>query len=280
MKQLIQKITEKPLWVNMLAGLGIILILIILFFSLLGWITGYGNTTKVPSVTGQEITAATQILEQAGFEVVIQDSVYVDSIPKLAVVRQTPEADATVKSGRTIYLTVNRMVPPQVEMPSLIGYSVKSAELYLQSLQLKMGTITYKPDIARNSVLEQLYNGVAVKEGDKVPLGATINFVLGSGLGGNEMDVPNLIGMTLSEARSYLSSMSINVGAIVAVGAVRDSATAFVVRQTPEYLSDMLDDAGNRTPNKIRQGQLMDIYISNVAPIRDTGRIIPPTNQN
>jgi len=280
MKQFIRKITEKPLWVNMLAGLGIILILIILFFSLLGWITGYGNTAKVPSVAGQEITAATQILEQAGFEVVIQDSVYVHSIPKLAVVRQTPEADATVKSGRTIYLTVNRMVPPQVEMPSLIGYSVKSAELYLQSLQLKMGSITYKPDIARNSVLEQLHNGVAVKEGDKVPLGATISFVLGSGLGGNEMDVPNLIGMTLSEARSYLSSMSINIDAVVSVGSIRDSATAFVVRQSPEYLSEMLDDAGNRTPNKIRQGQLMDIYISNVAPIRDTGRIIPPPNQN
>ena len=280
MKQYIKKITEKPLWVNVLAGLGIILILIVLFFSLLGWITGYGNITKVPSITGQEVSAATQILEEAGFEVEIQDSVYVDSIPKLAVVRQTPEADATVKSGRTIYLTINRVVPPQVEMPSLIGYSVKSAELYLQSLQLKMGAVTYKPDIARNSVLEQLYNGVAVKEGDKVPIGATINFVLGSGLGGNEMDVPNLIGMTLSEARSYLSSMSINVGAIVAVGSIRDSATAFVVRQSPEYLSEMLDEAGNRTTNKIRQGQLMDIFISNIAPVRDTGKIVPPPNQN
>lgn len=280
MKQFIKKITEKPLWVNMLAALGIVLILIILFFSLLGWFTGYGNITKVPSVTGQEVTAATQLLEQAGFEVEIQDSVYVDSIPKLAVVRQTPEADATVKSGRTIYLTVNRMVPPQVEMPSLIGYSVKSAELYLQSLQLKMGTITYKPDIARNSVLEQLYNGVAVKEGDKVPLGATISFVLGSGLGGNEMDVPNLVGMTLSEARSYLSSLSINVGAIVAMGNIRDSATAFVVRQSPDYLSELLDDAGNRMPNKIRQGQVMDMYISSVGPIRDTGKImIPPPSQ-
>lgn len=280
MKQFIKKITEKPLWVNMLAALGIVLILIILFFSLLGWFTGYGNITKVPSVTGQEVTAATQLLEQAGFEVEIQDSVYVDSIPKLAVVRQTPEADATVKSGRTIYLTVNRMVPPQVEMPSLIGYSVKSAELYLQSLQLKMGTITYKPDIARNSVLEQLYNGVAVKEGDKVPLGATISFVLGSGLGGNEMDVPNLVGMTLSEARSYLSSLSINVGAIVAVGNIRDSASAFVVRQSPDYLSELLDDAGNRMPNKIRQGQVMDMYISSVGPIRDTGKImIPPPSQ-
>lgn len=276
MKQYIQKITEKPLWVNILAGLGIILILIILFFSLLGWLTGYGDVTKVPQVTGQEVTAATQVLEQAGFEVVIQDSVYVDSVPKLAVVRQTPEADAAVKSGRTIYLTVNRKIPPQVEMPSLIGYSVKSAELYLQSLQLKMGTVTYKPDIARNSVLEQLFNGVPVKEGDKVPLGATISFVLGSGLGGADMDVPNLIGMTLEEARSYLSTVSINIGSIVAMGTIRDSATAFIVRQSPDYLSDMLDPSGSQMPNKIRQGQVMDIYISSVAPIRDTGRIIPP----
>jgi len=69
MKQFLKKITEKPLWVNMLAALGIVLILIILFFSLLGWFTGYGNITKVPSVTGQEVTAATQLLEQAGFEV-------------------------------------------------------------------------------------------------------------------------------------------------------------------------------------------------------------------
>ncbi|MBW0161146.1 MAG: PASTA domain-containing protein, partial [Sediminibacterium sp.] len=206
----------------------------------------------------------------------IQDSVYVDSLPKLAVVRQTPEADAAVKSGRTIYLTVNRQVSPQVEMPSLIGYSVKSAELYLQSLQLKMGTITYKPDIARNSVLEQLYNGVPIKAGDKVPLGATISFVLGSGLGGSEIDVPNLIGMTLDEARSYLSTLSINTGAIVGVGAIKDSATAFVVRQSPDYLSELLDPSGNRVPNKIRQGQIMDLYISSVAPIRDTGRIIPP----
>lgn len=276
MKQFIQKITAKPLWVNILAGLGIVLILIFLFFSLLGWITNYGKVTNVPAVTGQEVTAAIQVLEQAGFEVEIQDSVYVDSLPKLAVVRQTPEADAVVKSGRTVYLTVNRQVPPQVEMPSLIGYSVKSAELYLQSLQLKMGTVTYKPDIARNSVLEQLYNGVAVKEGDKVPLGATINFVLGSGLGGSEMDVPNLIGMTLGEARSYLSTLSINLGAVVAMGTIRDSTTAFVIRQSPDYLSEMLDPSGNRVANKIRQGQVMDLYISSVAPIRDTGRIIPP----
>lgn len=275
MKQLIQRLTHKPLWVNILAGLGILLILIILFFSLLGWFTRAGDVTTVPAVTGQEFTAATRILELEGFEVQVQDSVYVDSLPKLSVVRQMPEADANVKSGRTIYLTINRMVPPQVEMPSLLGYSIKSAELYLQSLQLKLGAITYKPDIARNSVLEQSYNGVAVKAGDKVPLGASINLVLGSGVGGSDMAVPDLIGMTLSEARSYLSTMNINIGSVVAVGTVRDSSSAYVVRQSPEYLSAQLDATGNRVPNKIREGQVMDLFISSNAPRIDSTFNLP-----
>lgn len=279
MKAFIEKITSKPLWVNILAGIGLLLVIITLFFLLLGWMTGYGHTAKVPSVTGQNMTAAQQVLEQAGFDVVIQDSVYVDSIPKLAVVRQSPEADATVKAGRTVYLTINRTVPPQVEMPSLLGYSVKSAEMYLQSLQLKMGTVSYKPDIARNSVLEQLYNGVSIAAGTKVPIGATISLVLGSGVGGSDMDVPNLIGMTLAEARDYLSTVNVNVGSIVAVGQIKDSATAFVVRQSPEYLSPILDAVGNRVPNKIREGQLMDLYISSIAPPKDTAAHIPPPAQ-
>jgi len=145
MKNLIQKIVQKPLWQNILIGIGGLFFLLIVFFLSLGWITGYGKTAKVTSVVGQSFIAAQQQLEKEGFEVVILDSIYVDSIAKLAVIRQTPEADEIVKAGRTIYLTINRMVPPQVEMPSLVGFSLKSAELYLQSLQLKLGAVTYKP---------------------------------------------------------------------------------------------------------------------------------------
>ncbi|SKA06292.1 PASTA domain-containing protein [Sediminibacterium ginsengisoli] len=263
-------ITEKPLWVNILAGVAVIFLLILLFFGLLGWFTGYGNYEKVPAVTGQNVVAAQKLLEDKGFDVVIQDSVFVDSVPKLAVTRQSPEADATVKSGRTIYLTINRMVPPQVEIPNFSGYSIKSAEMYLQSLGLKLGTVTYKPDIARNSVLEQLYNGAPLAPGTKVPLGSTISFVLGSGVGGSDIDVPDVIGMTLQEARSYLATVNVNIGSVVPVGAVRDSANAFVVKQTPAPLSEGVGPQGERVPNKIRQGQVMDLYISATPPARDT----------
>lgn len=266
-------ITSKPLWVNILAGLGIIVILVLLFFASLSWLTGYGKNEKVPSVTGQNALAAQKILEDRGFDVVIQDSVYIDTVAKQAVIRQSPEADATVKHGRTIYLTINRTIPPQVEMPNLAGFSVKSAEMYLQSLGLKMGEISYKPDIARNAVLEQLWNNTIIKPGTKIPIGSVIGFVLGSGMGGGEMDVPDIVGMTLDEARNYLFSLSINIGSIIAMGSIKDSASSFVIRQMPDVLTDSIGLDGLRVPNKMRQGQVMDLYIGSTAPVKDTATI-------
>ena len=130
-------ITEKPLWVNILAGIGLLVVLVLLLFGSLQWITGFGKSERVPSIIGQNAVAAQKLLEEKGFQVALQDSVYVDSIPKLAVVKQSPEPDAIVKKGRTVYLTINRMVPPQVEMPNLIGFSLKSAETYLKVLGLR-----------------------------------------------------------------------------------------------------------------------------------------------
>lgn len=242
----------------------------LLFFASLSWLTGSGKTEKVPLVTGQNFAAAKKLLEDKGFDVVIQDSIYIDSIAKQAVIRQIPEADATVKAGRTIYLTINRTIPPQVEMPNLAGFSIKSAEMYLQSMGLKLGEISYKPDIARNSVLEQLWNGEPIRPGTKIPIGTVISFVLGSGVGGGEMEVPNLVGMTLDEARNYLSTISVSIGSIVSIGAIKDSATSFIIRQSPEMLTDSIGPSGLRVPNKIKQGQVMDVYISSTAPAKDS----------
>jgi len=155
-------------------------------------------------------------------------------------------------------------------MPNLAGFSIKSAEMYLQSMGLKLGEISYKPDIARNSVLEQLWNGEPIRPGTKIPIGTVISFVLGSGVGGGEMEVPNLVGMTLDEARNYLSTISVNIGSIVSIGAIKDSATSFIIRQSPEMLTDSIGPSGLRVPNKIKQGQVMDVYISSTAPAKDS----------
>ena len=132
----IDKLLKKPLWVNILTGIGALLVLLILFFFSLGWITGNGQTEKVPAVVGLDAAAASKNLTALGFDVVLQDSIYVDTLARNSVLRQTPDADEIVKKGRTVYLTINRTVAPQVDMPNLIGFSLKSAETYLKVLGL------------------------------------------------------------------------------------------------------------------------------------------------
>lgn len=261
-------ITGKSVWVNLLAAIAFIALLVLGFFFSLSWITSHGQSEVVPNVYGQNIIAATKTLEAKGFDVEIIDSVFIDTVARLSVVKQSPEPDARVKAGRTVYLTINRAVPPEVEMPSLIGFSIKSAQLMLQSLNLKLGDTSYKPDFARNAVLEQWYNGKEIKPGTKIPMGSTIDFVLGSGLGSEDLEVPNLIGLRVADAVNVLKSMNLNVGPIVARTAVADTLSAFVVDQTPPVFSEPFP--GQKVKNKLRAGQIVDLYISNTPPAPST----------
>jgi beta-lactam-binding protein with PASTA domain len=193
---------------------------------------------------------------------------YIDTAAPGAVIRQSPDADATVKVHRTIYLTINRQVAPLIDMPDLRGFSYKSAELYLKSLGLKVGDTTYMPDIALNAVKQQLLNGQPVEPGTKVNMGSAISLVLGNGEGEDELNVPDLVGMTVDEARLYLSNKSLSLSAIMTEGPVSDTANAYITKQSPLPFSTLAP--GEIVANKIRPGQLIDIWISTTAPVRDT----------
>jgi beta-lactam-binding protein with PASTA domain len=263
-------ITSKSIWVNILVGLLLLCLLVLIFLGLLDWITAHGKYQKVPSVIGQNVDAAKLNLTSKGFTVEITDSVYDNAVGALSVVRQSPEADAMVKEGRTIYLSINRAVAPMVEMPNMVGFSIRSAGMYLLSLGLKLGDTSYRPDIARNAVLQQLYNGQDIKAGTKIPLGSVISFVLGSGIGSGEIAVPDLVGLTLSQARAQLTMLNLNIGSVVPVESVKDTSAAFIVRQEPPLTSEPVP--GQKIINRLHAGQTIDVYIGNTAPLKDTAQ--------
>src|SRR3954463_7101240 len=101
---MIRYITRRPLWFNILVAIAIVVILILIFILLLGVITRHGAAKTVPAVTGKNINSVTQLLSDAGFETVIQDSVFYDSLPPGIVIKQVPEADQVVKVNRTVYV--------------------------------------------------------------------------------------------------------------------------------------------------------------------------------
>ena len=273
-------ITHKPLWANILVVLVLIALFVLLFFGSLDFLTRHGEYQKVPSVIGKNVDAARQILEDNGFEVEIQDSLYVDTFPRLGVIKQSPDAEATVKVNRTIYLTINRAQPPLIEMPNLVGFSIRNAEMYLENLGLHLGETTFRPDIAKNAVLEQIYNGEPIKAGTKIFMGSTISFVLGNGIGDLQIPVPDLMGRRFSQVRSMLNGLNINFTPVFDADVV-DSDNAFVTRQSPEKYT--ISNDGERRYNSIKPGQTIDVWLSTHPPIiidsADSNSDLPP-NEN
>lgn len=251
--------------------------LLVLFFLLsLKWITQHGVALSVPSVTGKNFYKIQPDLEAKGFDVVVQDSVYYDSLPPSVVIKQVPEADAVVKVNRTIYVTINRVVPPSIDMPNLLGYSFRNAEMTLKNMGLRLGDTTFRPDFARNSVLEQQYKGKPIAAGTKIKVGSTISLVLGTGVGNEAMPVPKLVGLTYAEAKILLEAQGISLGAVLKDPEVKDQNAAFIYKQNPETRNE------EGRSYRIRPGQLIDVWLSVERPVVDsnvTTKPLPPKTE-
>ena len=266
--KLIDDILKKPLWMNMLIGFGVATCLFVIFFFSLGWITGNGETEKVPAVIGLDVLAAEKNLTALGFDVELQDSIYVDTLARNAVLRQTPEADEIVKKGRTVYLTINRVVAPQVDMPNLVGFSIKSAETYLKVLGLRLGSIQMVPDQNKNVVIDQLVNGQPIAPGSKIPSGTLIHFLIGDGGASANMTMPDLVGLTYDQAKAQLLNLGLNIGVVSVNGSIGDSASAFVFDQNPSAYGSQLDSLGMPVKNYISKGATINLVLDKVAPIK------------
>jgi beta-lactam-binding protein with PASTA domain len=253
-------ITGRPLWANILLGIGILLVLFFIFFQSLSWITRHDKSLAVPSVTGKSFEEAKKILETQGFEVEIQDTVFVDTAALLSVVKQFPNAETKVKVGRVVYLSINRDAAPDVDMPNLIGQSLRAALITLQQQKLKLEDTLYRPDVT-NSILEQQYKGQPIKPGTKIPMGSGVVLVVGRGTGTEEVEVPDLVGLTLDEAKNSLASSGLNIGTVLPAGV---DGNQYVYRQEPGHLMP----TGN--VRRIREGQIIDLFVQAEKPVRKT----------
>ena len=264
-------ITSRPLWVNIAFALGAVIILLLIFLLSLNWITRHGESNSVPSLIGMNVNDAEQSLAKKDFELIIQDSVYYDSLPPGMVIRQVPDPDDVVKINRTVYVTINRYSAQDIDMPNLVGSSFRNAEMTLKNLGLRLGDTSYRFDFAKNSVLEQIFNNQSIAPGTKIKMGSKISLVLGSGLAQEDQPVPDLIGMNYEEARVFIEAAGLSLGSKIFDPGIRDSASAFVYRQSPTP----------RTPDglkvRIRAGQMIDIWLSLEKPVKDS---IPVPNEN
>ncbi|RYF85737.1 MAG: PASTA domain-containing protein [Chitinophagaceae bacterium] len=254
-------ITHRPFWLNLLVAVALGLLIIFIILKALGSITQHGEYLTVPSVLGKKTEDAIKFLEDKGFEVQIQDSVYVDSTKMGIVLKQLPDPNSTVKINRVIFLTVNRVTLPLVDMPSLQGKTLKYATEILKRSHLTLGDTTFKPDFMMGTVLEQTYQGNAITSGSKLPWGSRVDLVIGSGLADQKIMVPDLLGMTLAQAKLVLDEAGLGLAAVIPEAGTRDTLAAFVYKQNPPRFTEQNQAV------YIQSGQLVDLWVSPVMKV-------------
>ena len=251
-----EKNIRKTFVFNLLVVLGLCAVLYVCFFATLHWLTKHGEEVKIPDVRGKDIGMAAAKLRKLHFEVNV-DSTYEPAAKPLTILKQVPDTGSIVKEGRTVFLTVNMLMPPRIPMPNLVNLSLRSAEMLLRNNKLLLGDTIYKPDIAAGAILEQRYKGQPIQPGDLVLQGSKISLVIGNGLGNTEWDVPDVTGITVEEAMTILNQYNIQPILTVAdqLSEIRDSSSAVIVDQEPRAL-----DADGKV-NRIRMGSILELRI-------------------
>lgn len=203
--------------------IGTIFLLSALIYGLVGYSSG---DIAVPDVKGKTLVEAEAILKDNNLDFTLKEE-FDAKVPTGTVIKQSPGAGSHVKAGRKIQLTVSKGAEPGV-VPDLKGKNLAEATEMLHAAKLAVGKVTvqYKEGAAQGAVLSQ-----DIEAGKKVAAGTKVDLVVNISKG--QSVVPDLKGLTLSDARERLSSMGLMVGSVTTK---EDSAPkGTVIGAEPEF---------------------------------------------
>lgn len=199
---------------NLLIALAIGIVLLIVLLSYLKRYTEHGIEVEVPNVTGMYIEEANTLAAHEGLQIEVVDSTYSKKVPLGTIVEQTPVANSHCKHGRPIYVIINSKTVRQVPLPNLHDISYRQAEATLRTLNIGVGNCIYEPSEYRDLVLDVRKGGKSVQPGERLDEGSMVTLVIGRGRSNAKVEVPNIIGRSLTGARSTLLSKYLTLGMI------------------------------------------------------------------
>ena len=249
---MLKSLISPKFWLNVLA---IILFLIILLLGTLYALkvyTKHGETITVPDFEGLQVgDQLDRFIENKPLQYTISDSTYVADKPSGAVLNQSPLPNEKVKRNRRIYLTINRETAPMTVMPNLYSTSIKNAERQLENSGLVLGEVTYTPCLGKKTVHEVFVNKSLIKQGANIRKGTKVDLVLCDGFGNKSIDVPNLVGFSYSEAATSVRLSELTVGSVNLDDDLDDKVNGFVYKQVPPPILG----------NTIRIGEPVDVWL-------------------
>ena len=186
-------------------------VVVILFeYIIMPMYTRHNTGQYLMDVQGKTLEEAIAMIEAEDFRAIVSDTMYTNKVAEGIVVDQYPKPNMKVKTGRTVRLKISTS-EKLVFIPNLIGQSLRSAELVLQQAGLLIDTVysEYNPEYPKGTIAWQY-----PKANNTMKKGFGIQITLSKGLPPDFYQVPNVIGLSLNQAKEYLAKARLKVGKI------------------------------------------------------------------
>lgn len=159
----------------------------------------------VPNVVGMTIDEAQTALEDAGLTATAtyaESSEYEEDV----IVSQDIEADTQVESGTVLSLVVSSGKAEGVTVPDVVGKTEAEAKVAIENEGFTLSKEYSESDsVEKGNVISQSPLGATNAE-----KGSTVSIVISSGQTSTEVEVPDLVGMDETTAKSLLTAAGLS----------------------------------------------------------------------
>lgn len=216
-KTLWQRLRGNRLAWNLFLIVVIMLALAISAHLLMQLATRHGARCTVPDFSGIALDDAEQLAKKHDLELHINDSLFVPAYEGGIVLDQLPKGGVEVKPGRTVYITINSFRQKMVPVPYVASRSLRQAKNMLEIAGLEIKELIYRPDMATNYVLEEFYERQQILADSRIEaeMGSGITLYVGVEPSENNTFVPQVVGLSLHDAKGRLWESGLNVGKVI-----------------------------------------------------------------
>ncbi|GGU24908.1 serine/threonine protein kinase [Streptomyces coeruleorubidus] len=187
------------------------------------WYINSGQFTEVPPLLAKTQAQAEGRLADAGLELGKVEHAYSDTVERGTVISSDPKAGTRIRGNDAVSLTISDG-PRNVRVPALEGERLDKARSLLKQDGLEPGMVTreFSEDVPKGSVIS-----ARPADGTKVRTGTAVALVVSKG---SPIDIPDVTGSDLADARSELE----DAGLEVKVAAERVTSSEFDKGQVAE----------------------------------------------
>jgi beta-lactam-binding protein with PASTA domain len=185
---------------------------------------------RVPDLTGQDIVTVIEAVRQQGLELKVDRREPHPTLPRDAVISQSPAPGNGIKKGRQVHVVVSTG-PSDTQTPKLVGEPFRKADMMIRQAGFVPGAVSR---VSSESVDRDMVIAQAPPAGSPLDKGGMVSLLVSSGKKAEMFVMPDLTGKRADEAVKVIDRMGLQRRVLYkAAGDKAAAAGRLVISQKP-----------------------------------------------